>query len=664
MNRAVYLVAALATLALRAAPGIAQERAETYWNLLGKPEMERRLRVRERLEQDRIRKASVNQDDYDAIYYEIVLDIDPASERIAGTTTATVESKTGALSSVVLDLLDQMTVSEVREGGVPVSFTHSQDLLTINLANTYAQGQTVDIAIDYSGAPSVLNEELFADVFTWGEHGGNGQKVIFTLSEPTFARAWWPCKDVLDDKATVRLKATVPDTLVVASNGRKISEINLGNGKIQYDWWEEYPISTYLVSLAISNYEVFSDYYHNAPNDSMEVTYFVYPEDLADAQVDFAVTVPMIEFFAGLFGEYPFINEKYGMAEINFGGAMEHQTCTSYGSFFVRGNNSYDWIVAHELSHQWWGDMVGPATWADVWLNEGFAAYCEALWEEHVNGPDAYRSYIAIRRLSRGFSGTLYNPDVLFDGPNVYWRGSWVLHMLRHVMGDGDFFTALRNYGSAFGFVNATTKDFQTVCEGVYGSSLAWFFDQWVFGWSEPSYEYYWAQQPYGGMSEVNLTIRQTQTTGIITMPIDIRFALASGDSTVSVWNNTPVQQYSFTMPVNVTAVSVDPDEWILRTVDEQPLSAAANLTVSPNPFNATTTIAFEAATGGAFKVEIFDATGARIATLLNDTLPSGFHIVEWQGRNAAGQGVASGVYFVRLASPQGEVVRKAVLLK
>ncbi|MCK5407354.1 MAG: hypothetical protein KAJ37_07870, partial [Candidatus Krumholzibacteria bacterium] len=282
---------------------------------LAKQELERYLRFRERLAEERIKKADDPQGSFDAIHYDITIDIDVSAETISGTVDCRAVSTVPSITHLVLDLLENMTVAEVREGGAQVSFTHASGLLTIQLNGTYAVGDTVSVAVDYSGPPGVTNGEFNIDVFTFGVHPWDGtQTVIYTMSEPFFARAWWPCKDVPSDKATTTMRATVPDTLVVVSNGVLTGDNDLGGGRKQYEWVESYPIATYLVSLAVSNYEVSREYFRHSQTDSMPVEYYVYPEDTAKARVDFSNTVSMLEYFSDQFGMYPFVDEKYAMA--------------------------------------------------------------------------------------------------------------------------------------------------------------------------------------------------------------------------------------------------------------------------------------------------------------------------------------------------------------
>lgn len=648
---------------------LAQEREAFDRESFAKQELFKRWRLNERAERERIKETLAQQDAYDVLHYDLRLDIDVVHESILGSVTVWAAPLSAGLASVALDLVDSLEVSAVLEAGTPAAFTHENDLLTVSLSRAYAAGDTIRLDVSYGGRPTVENDELRDAAFAFDRHGPTfaerNQVVVYTISEPYFARAWWPCKDVPNDKATIRLDVTVPDTLIVASNGVLESETNLPDGKKTFVWREDYPIATYLVSLAISNYEVFSHHYQYAPADSMPVIYFVYPEDADTARIGFASTVAMIGFYSDVFGPYPFLEEKYGMAEFGWdSGAMEHQTCTSMGSRFVR-RTGYDDVIAHELAHQWWGDLVTPAAWADVWLNEGFATYSEALWAEHGGGFEAYRDYMAGLRFDRPFEGTVYDPDVLF-GLTVYWKGAWVLHMLRYVMGEARFFDALRDYRAAFAYGNATTADFQGVCEANYGESLAWFFDEWVYGEGEPAWAYYWAQSPANGRTSVELTLRQLQTGQVFTMPVDIRFEFEgapAADTTVTVWSARRVDGWSFSLSRPVASVSVDPDGWILKTAEERGLNSVG-LYLFPNPFNAVLRLGFETSVNGRVEVNVFDVSGAMVRRLYGADRPAGYHEIEWDARNDGGSPVSSGVYFVEIRTGGGTAVKKAVFVK
>jgi aminopeptidase N len=398
----------------------------------------------------------------------------------------------------------------------------------------------------------------------------------------------------------------------------------------------------------------------------MPVEYYVYPNDRAKAEIDFAPTVPMIQFYDSLFGDYPFLDEKYAMAEFQWGGGMEHQTCTSYGSGLLTGTNSNDDIIAHELSHQWWGDMITPAEWRDIWLNEGFATYCEALWFEHIDGRQEYFDSMDDLRDPFGpFDGTVYDPDYVYH-KTVYDKGAWVLHMLRWVMGDQDFFDAMRAYGAdnRFAYANATTAQFQGVCETYFGSSLDWFFDQWVYREGEPAYKYYWMKSASGAGERVEVKITQTQDGFAYEMPVEIVLHTAAGDVRHTRWNRARTEFYTFDSLETVTGVSVDPDGWILADKTQGKSGDLPALSITPNPFNAATAISFQTQTDGAVNVTVYDVTGARVRVLVEDQRPAAFYTVPWDGRNDSGGSVAKGVYYLDLHTPTAHTTASVVIVR
>jgi aminopeptidase N len=495
----------------------------------------------------------------DAIYYDLSLVLTPSAQQLSGHLHARLRVDTASVSAVDLDLAPPLTVTAVTCAGLPAGYVHANEVLTITLNRLYRRDEIVEVTVDYRGTPSA----------TYGAFGfdtHNGSPMIWSLSEPFGARSWWPCDDWSDDKAdSVDMRVTLPSGLIVASNG-ELREVTSSGGLDTYWWHAGYPISTYLVSIAAHPYTVYSDYYRYAPDDSMEIKFFIFPDDYASTLDANMMTADMVARYAGLFGEYPFLNEKYGHAEFPWGGAMEHQTCTSMGVFFES-------IIAHELSHQWWGDMVTCADFHHVWLNEGFATYAEALWYEGQYGAEAYRAAMNATRFYG--PGTIYVPALddwgrIFDGNLSYNKGGWVLHMLRGVLGDADFFTTLAAYRAAFEYGNATTEDFRDVAEAVSGKDLTDFFQQWIYGEYYPQYAYAWRAVPVRDGYELQLTIDQTQTTGLFHMPIQVRVQLPGGDSeTLVVDNALAHEEYALAISGAPEGVDLDPDGWILKTVQE-----------------------------------------------------------------------------------------------
>ena len=494
--------------------------------------------------------------------------IPPPTRRVEGTVRIQARVAADPIGTLTVGLYDVMAITSiVTGGGTPLSSARANNLVTITLNRIYNPGELVDLTIAYGGTPATANFGGYA--FSFRTHGTAAAPIISSLSEPDFAPVWWPCIDRPDDKAIVDMDLTVPNTLIGVSNGTLLGTLNNPDGTRTYLWRSSYPISTYLVSVAVSNYFTWTEYYTPVTGGPvMPVQNWVYPEHAALAQEDLNVTVPLLTFYSTLFGEYPFVAEKYGHAIFPFGGGMEHQTVTSYGAVLIRGDHFYDWIAAHELAHQWWGDAVGPAEWPEIWLNEGFATYSEALWAEYEGGAPALHAYMTSLD-SRPFCGTLYDPPTACDifGHTVYDKGGWVLHMLRHVLGDTAFFQGLRDYYAACNGSSATTPLFKGVMEAVSGLDLDPFFNRWVYEPGEPSYRFGWTAAPTPAGYVTHLRIEQAQGGNPFPMPIDVRVTYPGGVQTFVVQNNAMFQDVALPpVPAAPTAVAFDPDVWILKS--------------------------------------------------------------------------------------------------
>src|SRR5262245_19654662 len=502
------------------------------------------------------------QDDVDVTHYLIVLEFIPATRGVSGSVTVTGKSLVNGFQHLVLDLMANMNVTIVRRNGINLSFTRPGNLIDITLDQPFNAGQSFAVQIVYNGIPDPTG---FGSI-DWTKRGsGPTGEMVSTLSEPDGAKTWWPCKDRPDDKATVEERWTVPSAWTATGNGLLTNTV-VNGAKTQYTWILHDPIPTYLVSIAATSYQKFSLSYTKLAGGSMPIDFYVYPEDLLNAQFSFSPLPAMIAFYAQKFGEYPFAEDKYGMSEFPWGGGMEHASNTSYGWQLIDGAHRFDYILAHELSHQWWGDSVSPKTWADIWLNEGFATYCEALWFENLGGAGSYRSYMnSFWRAS--FPGTVYNPTDLF-GATVYDKGGWVQHMLRHVVGDTKFFNAMRDWYANNADGNGTTALYQATQEARYGATLDWFFQQWVYGTGQPRYEFGSTTADLGnGTYRTYVRITQTQTTaGLFTMPVDLTLYYTGGGTEIrSVVNNQLDQDFTLDTTAPLNGVTLDDQDWILK---------------------------------------------------------------------------------------------------
>jgi aminopeptidase N len=299
---------------------------------------------------------------YDVNYYELDIEIIENEEKIRGGVEMRFTSLSDTLSKIELDLYHNMVVESVSSGDTTLSYTRNGDKLFVHLGKIVPTNNTSELLVRYSGKP----QSAGFGSFMFSSH--NEQALIWTLSEPYGARAWWPCKDHPSDKAdSVQIAITAPKELLVVSNGSLISKKNVGEIS-KTIWKERYPISTYLVSLAIHPYYQYTDTYKAMDSSSVPIEFYIY-DDLknnSSLRKNFALTKNMMTAFAGYFGEYPFVKEKYGHAMFGWGGGMEHQTCSSMGGWS-------EGLIAHELAHQWFGDLITCYDFRHIWLNEGFA---------------------------------------------------------------------------------------------------------------------------------------------------------------------------------------------------------------------------------------------------------------------------------------------------
>lgn len=609
---------------------------------------------------------------FDATYYRLDLTLTTEPDYLHGSVTMKAHSRQDGLSQIELDLMRFLTVDSVQMNALPVPFHQTSYKVEITLNRTYDDGELFELTVFYEGVPGASG---FGS-FVFSSH--QGVPWIWSLSEPYGARDWWPCKDHPSDKAdSTDVLITCASNLKAASNGRLESVIDHGNGTRTYHWKERYPIATYLVSLVVTNFEEFTNWFHYSPVDSMPVLNYVLPEHLSDALRDMPLTIDALAILSDLFGPYPFLDEKYGHAEFGWGGAMEHQTMTSATYPFSEA------MIVHELAHQWFGDMITLRTWPEIWLNEGFATYATNLYFERRYGFQAYRDAMESDMAhAKSASGTLHitdstNINRLFDRDLVYKKGGATLHMLRHVLGDSVFFRCLRAYAShpSLRHATASTEDFRDVCEQVSGLDLDYFFEQWIYGERFPSYAFSW----YSTATDTGYaaTIRLSQTTGttnpvFFTMPMDVRISASSWDTTIVVFNNQPDQTFIVgRLARRPTRIELDPGHWIMKSVTEvdsqgHPVNPYAFRLKQnfPNPFNAGTVIEYELREESDVEIEIFNVLGQKIKTLLKGRLWRGPHQVVWDGKDRDGHAVASGVYVCRLEAGRFSQSRKMLLVR
>ena len=563
-----------------------------------------------------------NDTNFNAIFYNIDLEVALDSSYIQGTVSYILVSEINGLNSIKLDLDSAFSIDSISSPSSSYSF--SNNVIEINFANNYNIWDTISFTIYYRGMAVLAGGYKGLRYET---HDGN-EPIIATLSTPYLAHTWWPCKDGTSDKAdSTYINITVKDTvisnlqLIAVSNGL-LDTVETKDNKKTFRWRHTYPCVPYYIMMAISNYDHFQQTYQDT-NYSFPIDYYVFSSHKADAQAGVAMMPDAIAYFTSIFGPYPFLREKYGMTQLGYYGAIENQTNT------IINNMSIGWFYTsvHELAHQWFGDMITCDTWHNGWLNEGFASYAEALYAEHVGGHSAYMDYMAGFRFYD--DGTIYmqdvsNPYTVFQ-PIIYNKGAYVLHMLRGVLGDSVFFAAIKTYAtnSNFMYKNASTEDFQAVCENVSGQNLDYFFDQWIYDRRYPMYNYDF-EKSCG--QEYEIAIEQVQQKLnwriVFKMPLDILVEYSDGsDSLFTYFVDSQNSSYGGCVGENVVNVKLDPNNKVLcKTKRDQSVDVGIDIAskepfyVYPNPNKGVFIVKFpKSDKGNIIQFQINDLSGKQI---------------------------------------------------
>ena len=600
---------------------------------------------------------------FNVLHYTLDIDFAMSTSYIEGASTVLCETREAGLDSILLYCAGLSVDSVLFSGSKQLLFNLAGGNLYIDLDTVLQPYDTFEVSVFYHGYPS-------SGYYWYGTWPNMPETTAYTSTEPSDSRYWFPCFDEPWDKADMgcNINARVPLGFVVASNGLLTAVDTVGGTHAVYRWQEDYSIATYLMSVAITKYVQILDEYVNSLGDTIPVQHFVYQEDSSLAVMNFGDTPEMMEFFSSVFGEYPF--EKYGMAVVQpFWGGMEHQTMTTI--LRSAAVNGWEMGVAHELAHMWWGDMVTCFIWEDIWVNEGFATFSEALWTEYKYGYAAYQAnmwskgyYYFLQDSSERFP--IYDPTILFNWGIVYCKGAWVLHMLRHMtVSDSVFFAMLTDFGDTYKFGNATTDDVSAKAAEFYGSSLDWYFQQWVYDQGHPQYEYGWNSTGLGGGAyEVRIQIQQIQTNApaVFEMPVDIEIQTAAGDTTIVVWNDAVYQTFTDTLFLASapTGISFDPENWVLDEHWEVPFNGVAEQTpsrrahaalrASPNPFSKSVTIILPTTpTGVESRFEIYDISGRMVKSFSYGAAQQASMV--WEGLDNHNRPVPSGIYFARVSN-------------
>lgn len=504
---------------------------------------------------------SPNTGNYDVIYAKIELNVDPNVYFIDGTTTTRFVPKQDAINQLYFDFSSDIDVMDVRYNGLSINYEQlNGDELRVDFPEDLPAGQEDEVVVQYSGQPSSSGFGSFAVDMQCDDE----VPAMWTLSEPYGAKHWWPCKQTLNDKYdSLDMIITTPELYRAGSNGLLVNEIQNNDGTKTYHWSHRYAIPAYLVAFAVSEYEVYSDWVPLENGDQLEILNYIFPCNLTYAQDRTPRTIPIMQFFREKFGEYPYINEKYGHCNFGWGGGMEHSTMSFMGGF------SHG-LIAHELAHQWFGDKITCGSWQDIWLNEGFATYLEGLTYDFGADPNAWESWKQYNQYrATNSNGSVYVDDTtsvnrIFSGSLSYAKGAYLLHMLRWKMGDDMFFEAINNYihdpELAYGY--AKTPDLQKHLEEVSSMDLDEFFNDWLYGRGFPNYELVWERTDDGVWLKLNQT-PSDPSVEFFNIPVPIQINGFSMDTMVVIDPTYSGQFFEIKLPFVPTDVAFDPDKWL-----------------------------------------------------------------------------------------------------
>ncbi len=587
---------------------------------------------------------------YDVTYYHLDLEMNNFSKDISGSVKMKAKARV-LLDTVLFELHPNHTITKILFNGDSIGFRRSGTAVKV-VVNQQA-GNSFTLQTFYNGTAPDASANPFGDAGLSNATSPSwGNQVTWSLSQPFSAYEWWPCKQSLRDKIdSVDVWVTVPSDCKAGSNGLLKNVTNMGNDQMRYEWKHRHPIAAYLVSVAVGKYVEVIDYAHPAgSSDSILIQHFIYdnPATLTNFQDDIYETASFIELFDSLFGPYPFRNEKYGHSMAPISGGMEHQTMTTQGFFNPT-------LTAHELGHQWFGDHVTCATWADIWVNEGFASYSEYLMlaalypgQETQLMADNHTSVMGATNGAVWVKDSV-NSGRIFSGRLTYDKGASIIHIFRYLIDDdAKFFQALQLYQSRFADSVAIGLDVKNVLEEVSGKDLTAAFEQWYFGEGFPTYGVKWNSLNGTLHVRISQTTSTPSVTPLFTTPLEIRFLRSGKPDTIIRFPITGNPTLVMIPSVGtVTGVmSIDPKNWIINKnglIQKDPAlivtsaseleSPGSDLRVYPNP--AVDRVTIESPDDQPQILTIFDPKGKKLETksfqrstnLDLKPLPSGWYL-------------------------------------
>jgi aminopeptidase N len=598
---------------------------------------------------------SIVPNNYDISYHLLYLEIDPGVYSINGMVKTHLSPKTTGVNEIYFDLIFDLIVDSVVFDSQSVSFTQlPNDGLKINCPYTLTLSQNYEVIVYYHGVPAVS-----PDLGGYDTTLHNGVPVAWTLSQPFDAKRWWPCKQSLNDKIdSIDIIIRSPSAYRAGANGKLLSEYVIGSYRYCH-WKHRYPIPAYLVGIAVTNYDVHTYYLPFTPSDSVLIMEYAYPENLSQVITESQNLALVFPLFNQKFGMYAFKDEKYGHMQCGFGGGMEHTTMSSMGVYGFE-------IIAHELAHQWFGNVVTCKTWDDIWLNEGFATYLTGMSYEY-NFPNLWWPIWKknqVNYITSQPGGSVWVDDTtdvwrIFNGRLSYSKGAMVLHMLRMTLGDSVFFQGIYNYihDSALRFNFVSTANFKQHMEAASGNNLTYFFDDWIYGQGYPQYAIQWTQNP-----DLSLYFKLSQfsshpSVSFFELPVPLQCWYNGNDTVFWLWNTFNGEEFIVPFNQPVDSVIFNPGNDIVAKLISLQGFYDEDVTIFqlwPNPVRVNDYLHIEwLPVLGQATLSCVDMHG-KLYFSKELNLEKGVTVISLNNLEA-------GMYFVRIETPQGVSVRKFI---
>ena len=510
---------------------------------------------------------------FQVYYYDLNFTIHPPDSSIAGN-TATYAQIVHPTDQLVLDFdttfaIESLHLKTNGQFNEKAEFQNRQGQLWIDAGKTLQPDDLIELRINYEGRPRIAENPPWDGGFVW-DYSSEGDPWIGVACQMNGANIWWPGKDHPSDRAdSVSISVTVPDDLVAASNGRSEGMRENDDGTATYDWFVSTPINNYGVTINIAPYTKLERKYESVTGEIIPIYFWALPENADNARGLMPQIMDQMRHFEEILGPYPFRADKYGVAEAPYFG-MEHQTLIAYGAGYrddttFDTGSGFDDLHHHELAHEWWANLVTNADWKDFWIHEGFGTYMSPLYAEHLHGKEQYHHFMdsfrdQIVNLQPVAGRTSKSTSEMYIGRDIYYKGAWMLHTLRYLVGEEKMMQSLRRMaypdeameevtdGSHTRY--ASSNDYINLIEKLTGEDYSWFFDIYLYSADLPEL----VKEERDGQLFLNW-----DTPDDLPFEIPVELVIDGQPDTRTIGRE----------PVDVAdsgaEVIIDPDNWILR---------------------------------------------------------------------------------------------------